>query len=395
MGTQLVYKAGKLKGKVLWVDTIAIGNPHLVVRLMIDKDGVSPYPDWGAAMVPSGWVDPFYTTWLDLLTTQADAFGFGPVQQLAWDWRLSMQFAANRLMAMIAAVATPDLPCNIVAHSAGGLVARLAYAGMVDNKTTNLVRRVVTLGTPHKGAFDAVKTLSGGVTFYDTWLWNALYGSQGFQLWLPTGIAPDTGTFWAGLAGTWPSIYQLLPMPDEVNAQANTDVLYARISYDTRPYLFQKWFDLARVTVWPLLQDPAHAIPTNILWTLAGTSTPTLSGMKSYDLKQAWDDEFWKASPVADGDGVVTRDSQLVDGAMQWVCACAHRDETSGFAANGMIATALTEDRPTGGGTPIIKNEVIMTTDKTAIFDKVVGSDVQSTIPIWGMPLAGRKLGDP
>ena len=52
------------------------------------------------------------------------------------------------------------MPCSIVAHSAGGLVARAAWLALGQAGATNLVRRIVTYGTPHQGSYGAVRLWS-------------------------------------------------------------------------------------------------------------------------------------------------------------------------------------------------------------------------------------------
>lgn len=63
--------------------------------------------------------------------------------------------AAARLEALIAAVsrAEPGVPIDVIAHSQGGVVSRLAIGGAADRgELPDEVQALVTLGTPHGGA---------------------------------------------------------------------------------------------------------------------------------------------------------------------------------------------------------------------------------------------------
>ncbi len=75
-----------------------------------------------------------------------------------YDWRLGLDKLGKRLAASIAA---QGRPVTVVAHSMGGLVARVA----VRLLPKRLVRRVVMLGTPNGGCFAPVQALRGTYPF--------------------------------------------------------------------------------------------------------------------------------------------------------------------------------------------------------------------------------------
>src|SRR6185436_13317100 len=73
------------------------------------------------------------------------------------DLRRSGRLLAD-LLARVAA-ASPGVPIDVVAHSQGGIVARLALATAPPPAT---VRHLVTLGTPHGGANLASAAVAAG-----------------------------------------------------------------------------------------------------------------------------------------------------------------------------------------------------------------------------------------
>lgn len=124
----------------------------------------------------------------------------------SWDWRKDLVVAAQQLDATIRRLrelrADPTLPVDIVAHSAGGLVARyfVRFAAedvldredpeaAIDIAGSNAVRRVILIGTPNYGS---VSPLQG-----------AIMGTRlGFA-----SMRPE-------LLATMPSLLELLPKPD-------------------------------------------------------------------------------------------------------------------------------------------------------------------------------------
>jgi pimeloyl-ACP methyl ester carboxylesterase len=114
--------------------------------------------------------------------------------QFAYDWRLSNRASADALKARVEPVlerfrAQPghaDAKLIFIGHSMGGLVARY-YVDVLGNQ--DITRKVITLGTPHRGALNAVVTLVNGI-------------SKGFG---PLKIDLTN------LSRSLPALYQLLP----------------------------------------------------------------------------------------------------------------------------------------------------------------------------------------
>jgi hypothetical protein len=126
---------------------------------------------------------------------------------LAWDWRRDLVEAAAQVDEVIAELrrlrGDPALRVDLVAHSAGGLVARyfVRFGGrdvldaaqpetLLDPAAAAAVRRVVLIGTPNYGS---ISTLQLAITGNDL----------GFGL---ATIPPE-------VMATMPSLFQLLPNP--------------------------------------------------------------------------------------------------------------------------------------------------------------------------------------
>jgi hypothetical protein len=130
------------------------------------------------------------------VVTLAEATDERPANYLefAYDWRLSNRYNARLLGDAVAPVlarlrAVPgheDAEVVFVAHSMGGLVVRYFVDVLGGHEVT---RKVVTLGTPHRGALNALESLVNGVR---------------------KGFGP-VGTDLSAFSRSLPALYQLLP----------------------------------------------------------------------------------------------------------------------------------------------------------------------------------------
>lgn len=133
------------------------------------------------------------------------------VEAWPWDWRRSLLESGAFLGAEIATRAQEwEGGVRVVAHSAGGLVARAAWVWLVNQGIEHRLPRVVTLGTPHRGSYAPVQIwIEQDSTF------NLLVHLEAFPLQFPHPIA---SLLWEakaveihGLFARFPSVYQLLP----------------------------------------------------------------------------------------------------------------------------------------------------------------------------------------
>lgn len=122
----------------------------------LDNGGVISPAGLTYIRLPSGHtVDPYSSMMRDLTTS----FGAGNVLAFPYDWRLANEHNAGLLRAAILR-RWPDAESNrvtLIGHSMGGLVSR----ALVERRSgAGLVQRVITVGTPHFGAPEALVMLS-------------------------------------------------------------------------------------------------------------------------------------------------------------------------------------------------------------------------------------------
>jgi pimeloyl-ACP methyl ester carboxylesterase len=77
------------------------------------------------------------------------------VRCFAYDWRLGIAEMGAALAARLTGETAREI--NVVAHSMGGLLARVA----LRSESGRRVRRLITLGTPHEGSFAPVQAVRG------------------------------------------------------------------------------------------------------------------------------------------------------------------------------------------------------------------------------------------
>lgn len=185
MGSQLgIRRAPPLPDDLLWIDPYDFHQGGLL-RLALENDQVE-----SCGPVVHGYLR------LKLALT---AEGFA-VRCFDYDWRRSVAELGRRLAARLRA--TPDTRWHLVCHSMGGLVARAALAHAPEH-----IDRIVTLGTPHRGAYAPLQALRG------------VYGTVRRLAQLdPDHTAEELAQ---RVFGGFPSLYDMLPRgaaPDWLNA---------------------------------------------------------------------------------------------------------------------------------------------------------------------------------
>jgi pimeloyl-ACP methyl ester carboxylesterase len=150
MGSKLGGRltAGKPKSRraaqqVLWIDPLQISAGHLTALALPSE----------VALRPMGVLLFSYARLKLRLQIDGCDAGFH-----SYDWRLGLDELGAELAARIRAESRPVI---LVAHSMGGLVARMAARTLPKR----LVRRLIMLGTPNQGSFASVQALRGTYPF--------------------------------------------------------------------------------------------------------------------------------------------------------------------------------------------------------------------------------------
>lgn len=276
-GTELFTDAA-LTAKV-WVDytQLALGNLRY---LRLAADGVSPAPPWGQILYPGQPLPDYYGQAIANLGVQLAPHGY-TVVPWGYDFRISVRTTGPLLADRIRRDVTAANPCSIVCHSLGGLVARLAWADLVRTGETALVRRIVTLGTPHWGSYGAVRAwsldaepvtqlsylslTSAGV------LGPVLAAAQG-RIFFPRDVAT--------LFSSWPSVYETLPslLAPDAATDPNRAQLYTHAWPADRGVNTTRLAE-ARDVFQPLLATANTLPPSWVLTTVGGEGYPTVSGL--------------------------------------------------------------------------------------------------------------------
>ncbi|WDV94193.1 lipase/acyltransferase domain-containing protein [Brevibacillus parabrevis] len=147
---------------------------------------------------PIGKLTAFFLARLNIYNALITAFPENQIVPYPYDWRQSILTQVDGLCSLIeSASKSISEPVVVVAHSMGGMLAKLALLELDAQGKSNCVRKLITLGTPWLGSPDAYKAL--------------LYGEPGiFQDFSEILQFLDDKTT-RSLARQYPSVYQLLP----------------------------------------------------------------------------------------------------------------------------------------------------------------------------------------
>jgi pimeloyl-ACP methyl ester carboxylesterase len=151
MGSRLCEISGRGAAKrpartnALWMDPLRIAAGDLGRLSLTRKSSHS--------IRPAGALLPAYAKLKLMLSIE----GF-EARYFAYDWRLGIDRIGAALASKIRA---GGKPVSLIAHSMGGLVARIAAKELPKR----LIKRLVLLGTPNQGAFAPVLALRGTYPF--------------------------------------------------------------------------------------------------------------------------------------------------------------------------------------------------------------------------------------
>lgn len=129
--------------EVLWIDPERIGMGRLKELILPSAESIRPM---GVLL--------FYYARMKLML-EIDGFD---VEFFPYDWRLGIDELGTALASRIR---DQDEPVSLIAHSMGGLIARIAAKRLPKR----LVRKLIMLGTPNRGSFSPVLALRGTYPF--------------------------------------------------------------------------------------------------------------------------------------------------------------------------------------------------------------------------------------
>jgi pimeloyl-ACP methyl ester carboxylesterase len=306
--------------------------------MALNPDGTTPLPPNGEVLA----VDPVgQNPWpaIDaLLKIQLDQTvwrsAVGP-----YDWRMDLGHHADVLTASIEANSTLAEPATIVAHSAGGIVAVLAWARLKAHGNEGLCRRIITLCTPFQGSYSPQQWMLGVSPNVAQLL--ALAAIPG-----TTGSAP-VGQ-WAlsylnAVALTWPTFYELMPAlgGSEAAKDPNRSLLYAAGNYDVGAAVSQTWLDFSRLSFQPGLAGPDTFPPDWVLTCVTSSSIATPERLASSAVPIALN----SLANTFDGDGVVTVGSQTRSPSKLVTVNGYHTSVPLAITVSGLLAQLIEDPR--------------------------------------------------
>lgn len=178
----------QLHNNRIWFDPISMCAGEMDL-LKADATGVTP----------DGWLDRYYESLARYLADSHE------VRPFAYDWRISMVDEAARFGAVLDTAmndaAQRGQPLRIVAHSMGGLVARLALATRWANFKAIPGSRLLQLGTPNNGSHSIAAVLLARDDF-----------TQSIARWFDW--KHDIGEF-LEIVRDFPGVLELLPWPGD------------------------------------------------------------------------------------------------------------------------------------------------------------------------------------
>jgi pimeloyl-ACP methyl ester carboxylesterase len=189
LGSELSSIDGSGNEERLWLSGRSVVDGALM-RLRLAEDGLRQ-------------ADPSYEirvtgvlkrTYGEIMLSLAQRYN---VHAFSYDWRRSLETAADELQAFLSKTFSPDEEVHLVAHAEGGLVARLHFAKHPNHWTTYR-GKLLLLGTPNSGSIAGVQALAGHLAI--TW-WADIIDKQ------------HSKTDFLTLVRSFPSVYELLPSP--------------------------------------------------------------------------------------------------------------------------------------------------------------------------------------
>jgi hypothetical protein len=291
----------------IWFEPFSMISGDMA-KLNVDTDGKSIQ----ANVTPDGWMDRNYEM---LARHLADTH---EVRPFAYDWRLSIVEAAERFgkqldQAVLDAKARGK-PLRIVAHSMGGLVARLALKARWEQFKAIPGSRLLQLGTPNNGSHSIAAVLMARDDFVQT-----------IERWFDW--RHDMRDF-LEIVRDFPGVLELLPWPGE-NGQALDGVDY----FDAK--VWQDWYakdqDSKKGKSWvPPQADPlkharaaidalrqAELDPACTLYVAGHSRTPIGVRIVDGQVEIGWVDE---------GDGRVPWKTGIPAGVPVWYVDSVHGD---------------------------------------------------------------------
>lgn len=300
------------RSQQLWWNSLSFAAKK-VGSLRLAADGLTPAPAPGFPQVVSTSPATSIVNYSPLFNLAASLEEAGyDVRFFGYDWRLPIQVTAAQLHTFLNnSFYVSAEHFAVIAHSMGGLLARIAW-NIAGANLRGLWDKTVYIGTPHGGSFLAIRALCDPLAMLEDQLgtYYMLYRVVRQNLIGNEAIAA-TRLLYQNIISTMPSVYEV--MPNVVNGSAWPDPqCYGVISTPSLPTSADQFWSAARMnaafaTMGVLNGLVNQARDTDIC--IVGTGLPTEASFLAIDGAFEFDRYFF-----GDGDGVVTTERQKLPG---------------------------------------------------------------------------------
>lgn len=282
------------------------------------------------------------------LLDKLDSFDDYGLDVFPYDFRKSLILAAAEVVQRVRYYFRFGDRVSIVAHSTGGLVARLVWRTLKKAGEQEAIRRIITLGTPHYGSYTAALLFLGFHPVIQQIViarrvWNNL----------PNSIKMSDSDA-RNIVASWPAAYELLPFVPAQEKENDPD--RAKI-YDHTFWsapVRQTWLNHAKDVFQPLLADPDSFPPNQVLTTVAGRAYSTPIRLRK-DLRRIGGAISFNKK--MDGDSVVTQESALIEESEKHVVSAQHHALVSAPVVVDNIKEWLDDERVFQAPMPAAKIE--------------------------------------
>jgi pimeloyl-ACP methyl ester carboxylesterase len=296
MGSQLhLQRERPAPDDILWLDPVDISQGQLNLLTMP-----------GAPVMAGG---PVLHGYLPLKLALLAA-GY-TVRCFAYDWRRDISESGAALARQISTEPARDI--SIVAHSMGGLVARIA----MNSSAGHLIQRIITLGTPHGGSYAPVQAVRGVYPLV--------------RRLAQIDHAHSAEVLARDVFSSFYSLYQMMPL-------------------DNTP-------DLINSRNWPKAgPQPNATLLDRVTMLRLGGPDARISAIAGYGYETATNvtgmhDEFYYRFDFT-GDGTVPTARATLAGCEAWYCHVAHNELMRSPEVHAAVARLLADEAPQLAGAP-------------------------------------------
>lgn len=342
----------ELRATTVWVSYNQLARGQMG-KMRLAANGEDPGAPDGIELRADQPLPDYYGGAISSLRSQLSGRGY-TVTGYGWDFRKSVRRAGKLLAAQIRHDVSPADPCALACHSMGGLVARAAWWELKQTNQTDLIRRVVTLSTPHSGSYTAVDVAAGVHEIYDKLqlVNDYLMAFQGFLDLLP-GFHATNRAEMVGIVLTWPAFYELLPVLGTPEAAADPfrERLFDKRAWSPKTPISQEWLDYARNDYGPWIRSDASSIAPEAMTRVAGVGWGTNSALSFPPLLG----RPGATGNPQEGDAQVTFESSMYEYGWGYTVVCTHKDMPLATAQSGQMAEWILQE----GGPPVPQPEPV------------------------------------